>query len=601
MGASSPVTSGVEFEDLKKALDETSVSTENVVKNHVKKIYNSADIVNSLLNVEGIDPNAVVHSELSDNDVSENEDAGEPIQRRPMTVEEKEEVEDQMKAASYHRDADDVVLAHAWSFWIDKNVKKGVSEESFMDSLHLLGTFNTSHGFAELMLQYSDELINIHNQSEKCNIRLFKEGILPTREDPVNKTGGQYVVFLPKDRSEVKRLWLDFMISCIGGNLSLRGSINGLVLAMKKRGDTVAVWIDRGCHPSFYTEQKNNITTATSMDEHTRIKYNNHFMHSRQNSNQPTSRQNSNQGSRNVSPFASPRTRRKSCENNLNFSPLPNRGSSPMTFRQASYEPDSRAGGPRNANAFRSSPSLGPNNNGGFRSPQPQRTSRQPSYNSEDPGNTRSPQPRNSSDFRRNTSFDPEGNLRRNDRYASESNMNRIGAYRPPGSSNDRGRDMEAKSVGSLAPNGGARSPNVVRQPSNELQQRKSDASTSWRSPRAAQKKSSLEFEAMSSAASFEGMDKTDSSKASTAGEDKAAAGNSTGTAEAKKKNNKNRNKKKNPHRSDSKPNGEMNGSATKGKPASPKPGKKSANSTSGKPDAAKTSTTVEIPAEPSK
>jgi hypothetical protein len=47
-----------------------------------------------------------------------------------------------------------------------------VSEESFLDSLHKLGTFKTSHKFSELLLTYADELINIHQHSEKCNIRV---------------------------------------------------------------------------------------------------------------------------------------------------------------------------------------------------------------------------------------------------------------------------------------------------------------------------------------------------------------------------------------------------------------------------------------------
>eukprot|EP01134_Creolimax_fragrantissima_P006052 CFRG6052T1 len=483
---------GVEFEDLKKALDETSLDTATVVKSHAKKVYSSVDIVNSLLMVEGVDANATVHSELSDNDMSDFDEGYEAIPRRPMTIEEKEEVETQMKAASYHQDSDDVVLSHTWSFWIDKNVKKGVSEESFMDSLHQLGTFTTSHEFASLMLKYSDELINIHNQSEKCNIRLFKEGILPTREDPVNKTGGQYVVFLPKDRSEVKRLWLDFMISCIGDNLQLRGSINGLVLAMKKRGDTVAVWIDRGCHPSFYTEQKNNITMATNMDSSTRIKYNNHFMHSRQNSNSSQLGLNGG-GSKGSSPFNSPQPRRKSYENNLGGIPVPVRSSSPMTFRQTSFEPASRAD--KNGQGFAN----------GLRSPQPSRTSRQTSYDPDRRGlknTTHSPQAR-TTDFKRNTSYDPDGARRFSDKSPirfSESHGNRSpSAYRPPSAKNsiDDGRAFKFENTsGPPSSQGtGSRSPRVARQPSSEPPRNK--LSSDWRSPNT-KRGSTTGFQAMS-------------------------------------------------------------------------------------------------------
>jgi hypothetical protein len=48
-------------------------------------------------------------------------------------------------------------------------------------------------------------------------------------------------VFLPRDRLEVKRLWLDAMISVISERMQLKGEVTGVVLALKKYALCLAV------------------------------------------------------------------------------------------------------------------------------------------------------------------------------------------------------------------------------------------------------------------------------------------------------------------------------------------------------------------------
>jgi len=76
------------------------------------------------------------------------------------------------------------------------------------------------------------------------NYHLFKEGVEPKWEDPVNRGGGKWVVVLPKGSRHTKLddMWLWTVLACIGENFIREEEICGAVVSVRKNQDKISIW-----------------------------------------------------------------------------------------------------------------------------------------------------------------------------------------------------------------------------------------------------------------------------------------------------------------------------------------------------------------------
>jgi len=150
-------------------------------------------------------------------------------------------------------------LQNRWTWWYDNPGKK-TSQSSWGEYLKPIMSFDTVEDFWRL---YN----NIYPPSQLVSgsdYHLFKEGIEPKWEDPLNEKGGKWVVTLPnKNRKETSdKMWLYLVLACIGEGFALNANdeICGCVISIRKTQDKIALW----------TKNANNDEAVRGIGKHLR-------------------------------------------------------------------------------------------------------------------------------------------------------------------------------------------------------------------------------------------------------------------------------------------------------------------------------------------
>lgn len=129
-------------------------------------------------------------------------------------------------------------LQNRWVLWYD-NPKKRHSTESWEENLKNVYTFDTVEDFWCL---YNNILVPT-KLSIGSNYHLFKEGIRPMWEDPINAKGGKWIFTNPRSRkARLDECWLYVMLSLIGETLQDEDDICGAVVSVRKAQDRIAIW-----------------------------------------------------------------------------------------------------------------------------------------------------------------------------------------------------------------------------------------------------------------------------------------------------------------------------------------------------------------------
>lgn len=129
-------------------------------------------------------------------------------------------------------------LQHRWTLWYD-NPKKPSSAESWEENLKKIFTFDTVEDFWCLY----NNVLTPTKLSVGSNYHLFKEGIRPMWEDPINAKGGKWIFTNPRSRkARLDECWLHVMLSLIGESLHDEDDICGAVVSVRKPQDRIAIW-----------------------------------------------------------------------------------------------------------------------------------------------------------------------------------------------------------------------------------------------------------------------------------------------------------------------------------------------------------------------
>jgi len=111
------------------------------------------------------------------------------------------------------------------------------------DNLKQCGTFNTVERFWSIF----NNLKPASKLSLNSNYHVFRKGVEPMWEDPVNIDGGKFVFTVPKKDTRNGRCdecWMLTVIAILGETLDLDGNqVCGAVVSIRKAQDRIALWL----------------------------------------------------------------------------------------------------------------------------------------------------------------------------------------------------------------------------------------------------------------------------------------------------------------------------------------------------------------------
>ena len=110
--------------------------------------------------------------------------------------------------------------------------------------LHLLahvqvvGTMRTAEEFWQLQ----QLLCPPSSLPPGVDLALFRAGVAPDWEDPVNIAGGRWMA--RREHRQADDAWLNLLLFLIGDHAGMEGElVTGVVVSVRKAGDRIALWI----------------------------------------------------------------------------------------------------------------------------------------------------------------------------------------------------------------------------------------------------------------------------------------------------------------------------------------------------------------------
>lgn len=170
--------------------------------------------------------------------------------------------------------SDTHVLNDEWTFYLNERPPKGISQEEYERSIHKWGVFATIEGFWRHM-----NALDIQKLPTFSTLRMFKSGIKPSWEDPVNSQGGKYVFDTPKNITP--RLWRKLVLAIIGGTLSFSDQICGVVLSVRPQKDGLQIWNRDTEEVVCLEDSLRELREVMGIDDDTAINYQAHRVNNR--------------------------------------------------------------------------------------------------------------------------------------------------------------------------------------------------------------------------------------------------------------------------------------------------------------------------------
>jgi len=132
-------------------------------------------------------------------------------------------------------------LQHEWVLWYDNPEAAKKNKESWLDSLKVVHKFSTVEDFWSLW----NNIKPANQLNQQCNYHLFKSGVQPTWEDPVNRPGGKWVLICRNSlrNTRLNDMWQGLVLAIIGNCFEDDEDISGVVVSLRaKGGDKISIW-----------------------------------------------------------------------------------------------------------------------------------------------------------------------------------------------------------------------------------------------------------------------------------------------------------------------------------------------------------------------
>jgi translation initiation factor 4E len=164
-------------------------------------------------------------------------------------------------------------LQNRWSLWYDYPGKK-TGRDTWADNLKKVVTFDTVEDFWGVF----NNIAAASTLVSGSNYHLFKDGIEPKWEDPVNSRGGKWVVSIPpKTRSDsLDKLWMWLVLGCIGETFDDVNEVCGVVVSIRKQADRLALWTKDATNEVAVKNIGRKVKIALELPDHNIIGYQSH-------------------------------------------------------------------------------------------------------------------------------------------------------------------------------------------------------------------------------------------------------------------------------------------------------------------------------------
>ncbi|KAH3761060.1 Eukaryotic initiation factor 4E [Pelomyxa schiedti] len=117
----------------------------------------------------------------------------------------------------------------------------GCTASDWLSTLHRSPVLNSLQDFWQHWVYVSRQVNPFSANSGECSIHLFRDGIAPVWEDPMNQSGGKFAFVLKHEKeSELHRIWFSLAIAFFYDLLG--AEICGLVMQMRRFGMQITVW-----------------------------------------------------------------------------------------------------------------------------------------------------------------------------------------------------------------------------------------------------------------------------------------------------------------------------------------------------------------------
>ncbi|KAJ2077840.1 hypothetical protein H4R24_004879 [Coemansia sp. RSA 988] len=130
---------------------------------------------------------------------------------------------------------DEHPLCFAWSFWFMHRAP-GHKISDYEAAMTKISTFATVESFWTVYshLKRADQVPTI------TDYHMFRAGVRPVWEDPVNMNGGKWMIRLKKGLTA--RLWERLAIAVVGNVFEVADEICGIVLSIRNSEDIISLW-----------------------------------------------------------------------------------------------------------------------------------------------------------------------------------------------------------------------------------------------------------------------------------------------------------------------------------------------------------------------
>jgi len=169
-------------------------------------------------------------------------------QQQPATEQEPQQVTEQdPQVQELAEQMEDLNVSHPleneWTFWYDKRLGAGArvkgERDRYESNLKPIGSFATVEDF----WRHYNYMAKPSQLDNNANYHLFKKGVKPLWEDPVNSKGGKWIIQTKKNHRLCDQHWENLVLGMIGETIEEHDEIAGAVVSRRKTGDKIALWL----------------------------------------------------------------------------------------------------------------------------------------------------------------------------------------------------------------------------------------------------------------------------------------------------------------------------------------------------------------------
>lgn len=160
-------------------------------------------------------------------------------------------------------------IHNRYTFWYHR--RGGNSKNvDYNDMIKAIGSFGTVEAFWKIY----DHIVRPNEFKVTTDYHVFREGVKPTWEDPVNNQGGKWMVRLKKGIAS--HYWETLLLAIIGEQFDVGSEICGAVVSVRNSEDIISVWNKTADNKEATNKIRDQMRKALKLPPFIAIEYKKH-------------------------------------------------------------------------------------------------------------------------------------------------------------------------------------------------------------------------------------------------------------------------------------------------------------------------------------